>query len=72
MDKLEALPGPEHFPTISEQEFHGEEDQRSRIDNEERAFEVVAEIHEHQVTQGEPLIHDLTPLGAEAVSALIP
>ncbi len=71
-DRLEALPGPEHFPTISEQDFVGEEDQQNRVNNEARAFEVVEEIHDHQVQQGQPLIHDLTPLGAETVSALIP
>jgi|SaaInl4_135m_RNA_FD_contig_51_197542_length_2446_multi_6_in_0_out_0_4 uncharacterized membrane protein len=71
-NKLEALPGSENFPTISEQEFDGEEDQQNRVNNEARAFEVVEEIREHQVTQGEPLIHNLTTLGTEVVAALIP
>lgn len=70
--RLEALPLPEALPTISEIDFDSEEDQTNRVNNEARAFEVVADIREHQVQQGEPLIHDLTPLGVEGIATLIP
>ncbi|MBT3267888.1 hypothetical protein HN371_12070 [Candidatus Poribacteria bacterium] len=70
--RLDALPRPEEFPTVSEQEFQTEEDAAGRVNDQARALEVVAEIREHHVEQGEPLIHNLTTLGAELVSALIP
>jgi hypothetical protein len=70
--RLEALPLPEELPTISEMDFDSDEDQANRVNNEARALEVVADIREHQVQQGEPLIHDLTPLGVEGIATLIP
>jgi hypothetical protein len=70
--RLDALPRPEEFLTTGEQEFQAEEDAAGRVNDEARALEVVAEIREFHVEQGEPLTHNLTTLGAELVSALIP